>query len=177
MAADRSVASRCKGPESEKNDVTIAVKNHGEPVPHPANLSRNYVLRKSGFNRNQGNVQAAGAELGKARYEVSRVQNELAGKLAGAHGQFTAAKKRADRYRTSLLPNATKSYELSLLAFKGGQFEYIRVIQAQRTVAEARLEYIRALGDAWRAASEIAGLTLEDDFPTLPMQAPQPGKK
>lgn len=117
------------------------------------------------FNRNQGNVQAAGAELGRARNEVSRVQNELAGKLATAHGQFTAAKQRADRYRTSLLPNAAKSYELSLLAFKGGQFEYIRVIQAQRTVAEARLEYIRVLGDAWRAASEIAGLTLEDDWP------------
>jgi cobalt-zinc-cadmium efflux system outer membrane protein len=129
------------------------------------------------FNRNQGNVQTASAEAGRARYEVSRVQNELAGRLAGAHGQFTAAKKRADRYRTSILPNATKSYELSILAFKGGQFEYLRVIQAQRTVAEARLEYIRALGDAWRAASEIAGLTLEDDFPIAPVQPLPPGKK
>jgi outer membrane protein, heavy metal efflux system len=129
------------------------------------------------FNRNQGNVQAASAELGRARYEVSRVQNDLAGKLASAHGQFTAAKQRADRYRTSVLPNATRSYELSILAFKGGQLEYLRVIQSQRTVAEARLEYIRALGDAWRAASEIAGLTLEDDWPGPQVQAVPPGKK
>ena len=129
------------------------------------------------FNRNQGNVQAASAELGRARYEVSRVQNDLAGKLATAHGQFTAAKQRVDRYRTSILPNATKSYELSLLAFKGGQFEYLRVLQSQRSVAEARLEYIRALSDAWRAASEIAGLTLEDDFPLPAMQGIPPGKK
>ena len=145
------------------------------------NRSRDWLIGVSVpvpvFNRNQGNIQTAGAEFGKARYEVSRVQNELAGRLAGAHGQFTAAKQRADRYRTSLLPNATKSYELSLLAFKGGQFEFLRVIQAQRTVAEARLEYIRVLGDAWRAASEIAGLTLEDEFPAVPMQAPPPGKK
>ncbi len=129
------------------------------------------------FNRNQGNVMTASAEVGRARYEVSRVQNELAGRLAGAHGQFTAAKQRADRYRTSILPNATKSYELSITAFKGGQFEYLRVIQAQRTVAEARLEYIRALGDAWRAASEIAGLTLEDDFPLIQVRPLPPGKK
>lgn len=129
------------------------------------------------FNRNQGNVQTASAEAGRARFEVSRVQNELAGRLAGAHGQFTAAKQRADRYRTSIIPNAAKSYELSILAFKGGQFEYLRVIQAQRTVAEARLEYIRALGDAWRAASEIAGLTLEDDFPLSRPEVIPPGKK
>jgi cobalt-zinc-cadmium efflux system outer membrane protein len=129
------------------------------------------------FNRNQGNVQAASAQLGQARYEVSRVQNDLAGKLANAHGQFTGARKRVNLYRSTVIPNATKSYDLSILAFKGGQFEYLRVIQAQRTVAEARLEYIRALGDAWRAASEIAGLTLEDDFPTAPMPLPPPGKK
>lgn len=122
------------------------------------------------FNRNQGNVQTASAQVAQARYEVSRVQNELAARLAGAHGQFTAAKKRADRYRTAVLPNATKSYELSLLAFKGGQFEYLRVIQAQRTVSEARLEYIRALGDAWRAASEIAGLALEEDWPGVALK-------
>jgi cobalt-zinc-cadmium efflux system outer membrane protein len=129
------------------------------------------------FNRNQGTVQTASAQLGQAKYEVSRVQNELAGRLAGAHGQFTAAKQRADRYRTAILPNATKSYELSIAAFKGGQFEYLRVIQAQRTVAEARLEYVRALGEAWRAASEIAGLTLEDVFPASPVQIIPPGKK
>ncbi|MBI2805523.1 MAG: TolC family protein [Planctomycetes bacterium] len=129
------------------------------------------------FNRNQGNVQTASAQLGQARYEVSRVQNDLAGRLAGAHGQFTAAKKRADLYRTSVLPKATNYYELSVKGFKGGVGEYLGVLQAQRSMVEARLEYIRALGDAWRAASEIAGLTLEDEFPVQPMQVLPPGKK
>lgn len=117
------------------------------------------------FNRNQGNVQAARAELGRAIFELARVQNDLSGRLATAYGQFSAAKQRADRYRTSILPTATRSYQLSLTAFKGGQFEYLRVVQAQRAVAEANLEYIRALSDAWKAASEIAGLTLQENWP------------
>ncbi|MBX9583267.1 MAG: hypothetical protein K2X87_23445 [Gemmataceae bacterium] len=39
------------------------------------------------------------------------------------------------------------------------------MLQAQRAVAEARLEYVRSLGEAWRAASEVAGLMLEDRWP------------
>jgi cobalt-zinc-cadmium efflux system outer membrane protein len=120
------------------------------------------------WNRNQGNIRAAQAELGRAVQEVTRVQNDLTGRLWTAYGQYAAARQRAERYRTSILPNATRAYRLSQDAFRGGQFEYLRVLQAQRSAAEANLEYIRALGEAWRAASEIAGLLLEDPFPTLP---------
>jgi cobalt-zinc-cadmium efflux system outer membrane protein len=114
------------------------------------------------FNRNQGNIMAARAELGRAIQEVNRVQNDLTARLATALGQFSAAQQRAERFRTSILRDATRAYELSLTAFKGGQFEYLRVIQAQRTVAEARLEYVRILADAWKAASEVDGLLLDD---------------
>jgi cobalt-zinc-cadmium efflux system outer membrane protein len=114
------------------------------------------------WNRNQGNIRAAQAELGRAIQEVSRVQNELTGRLWTAYGHYAAARQRAERYRTAILPNATKTYRLSQEAFRGGQFEYLRVLQAQRAAAEANLEYIRTLGEAWRAASEIAGLLLEN---------------
>ena len=134
--------------ENKSNDAMVGVS-----VPFPI------------FNRNQGNIQTAQADLGKSRLEVNRMQNELSARLAGAHGQYAAAKERVDRYQKSILPAANRSYELSLIGFKGGQFDYLRVLQAQRTLGEARLEYTRALGDAWRAASEIAGLLLEEDWP------------
>lgn len=124
------------------------------------------------FNRNQGNIMAARAELGRAIQEVSHVLNDLTARLATALGLYNATRQRAERYRNSILPDATRAYELSLGAFKGGQFEYLRVIQAQRTVAEARLEYLRALSEAWRAASEVAGLLLDD--PLSPPDGLQP---
>jgi cobalt-zinc-cadmium efflux system outer membrane protein len=117
------------------------------------------------WNRNQGSIRAAQAELGRAIQEVTRVQNDLIGRLWTAFGQYAAARQRAERYRTAILPNATRAYRLSQDAFRGGQFEYLRVLQAQRAAAEANLEYLRALGDAWRAASEIAGLLLEEHWP------------
>jgi cobalt-zinc-cadmium efflux system outer membrane protein len=53
-------------------------------------------------------------------------------------------------------------------AFKGGQFEYLRVLQAQRALAESKLEHNRAVQEAWQAASEIAGLLLEEHWPGGP---------
>lgn len=117
------------------------------------------------WNRNQGTIRARGAELGQANEEIHRVMNALSGRLATAFGQYEAARARGERYRTSIRPVAQESYDLAMRAYKGGQFEYLRVLQAQRALAEANLETNRALGDAWRAASEIAGLLLEENWP------------
>jgi cobalt-zinc-cadmium efflux system outer membrane protein len=120
------------------------------------------------WNRNEGNIFAARAQLGEAVARVGRVKNELVVRLATAHTAYSAARQRADRYRAVILPKAQETYDLSVKAYQGGQFEYLRVFQAQRALAEARLEYVRSLGEMWRAAAELAGLTLEDDWPARP---------
>src|SRR5262249_17451358 len=144
--------------ENRSNDVSVAVS-----LPIPV------------WNRNQGNIVAAQAQVGEAVAQVGRVENELVERLAEAHRAYAAARRRADRYRTAILPRARETYELTLKAFRGGQFEYLRVLQAQRSLAEADLEYNRSLGELWRAASEIAGLLLEDQWPLC--HEPAPGRK
>ncbi len=154
-----------------------------EPIPNVTvgtgyvrqnqNKSDDWVLSASIpvplWNRNQGNVFAARGQLGEAVNAVGRVQNDLVGRLAGSFATYVAARKRAEKYKSAILPKAEQSYQLSLKAYQGGQFEYLRVLQAQRAVAEARLEYLRSLGEMWRAASEIAGLMLEDQWPLAPV--------
>jgi cobalt-zinc-cadmium efflux system outer membrane protein len=117
------------------------------------------------WNRNQGNIRAAKAELGMAIQSVGRAENALAERAAAAFRTYSAAVKRAELYRKEILPKADETYRLSLEAFKGGQFEYLRVIAAQRAIAEARLEYNRSLGEAWKAAAELSSLLLEETWP------------
>jgi cobalt-zinc-cadmium efflux system outer membrane protein len=121
------------------------------------------------WNRNQGNIRAAKAELGMAIQTVGQTENELAARVALAYQTYAAARERAEIYRKELVPRAEETYKLSLAAFKGGQFEYLRVIQAQRAVAEARLELNKSLGEAWRSAGELSALLLEDSWPNLPV--------
>ena len=108
------------------------------------------------WNRNRGNIRAAKAELGMAIQAVGQTENELAARVAAAYQTYAAARERAEAYRLKLISRAEEAYTLSLEAVKGGQFEYLRVIQAQRAVAEARLELNKALGEAWRAAACLA---------------------
>lgn len=137
--------------QNQSNDWTLQVSM---PVPL--------------WDRNQGNRLAAQADVGRSIEEIGRVQLDLNNRLATAHGRYAAAKKRAERYRESILPDTNETYKLALQAFKGGQFEYLRVIQAQRSLSEANLEYVRALAEAWRAAAEVSGLLLEDHWPAVP---------
>ncbi len=124
------------------------------------------------WNRNQGNIHAARAELGVAIQTVGQVENDLAARVALAYQTYASARERAEVYRTELIPRAEETYKLSLGAFKGGQFEYLRVIQAQRAAAEARLEYNRSLGEAWKAAADLSALLLEEWWPG-PAPAPK----
>ena len=120
------------------------------------------------WNRNQGNIRAARAELAMAAQGVAKVESDLTDRLATAFRTYVAAAERAEQYRTEVVPRTEETHRLSLEAFKGGQFEYPRVIQAQRAVGEARLEMNKSLGEAWRAAGELSGLLLEEAWPALP---------
>ena len=160
-----------------------------EPIPNVTfttgyirqyeNRSHDFALGLSApvpvWNRNQGNIRAAKAELGMAVQDVGRAEIDLAERVAVALRTYSAAVKLAEQYRTEVLPRAEETYRLSLEAFKGGQFEYLRVIQAQRAVAEARLEYNRVLGEAWRAAADLSALLLEEWWPGPPPSAPGAG--
>ncbi|MCI0643032.1 MAG: TolC family protein [Gemmataceae bacterium] len=126
------------------------------------------------WNRNQGNIRAAQAQVGEATAAVSRVENDLVGRLASAFATYASARQRADRYRTAILPRVRENYELSVKLFKGGQMEYFRVLQAHRAIADADLEYIRVLRELWDGAAQIAGLLLAEEWPSpSPAVAPK----
>ncbi len=117
------------------------------------------------FNRNQGNIQAARADIARSVQQVYATRNVLSGRLATAVARYRAARERVKQYRDKILPDVHRAYHLALAGFQGGQFEYLRVLEAQRSLAEVNLEYIESLSVAWQAASEIAGLILQDDWP------------
>lgn len=124
------------------------------------------------WNRNQGNIRAAEAEYCEAQQQVRQVQNELTERLSQAMRDYAAARRRAERYSTAILPRAKETFDLSRKAYQGGEFEYLRVLEAQRALAQAYLDYIRALGDGWRAAAKLSGLTLEDAWPMAGLSVP-----
>ena len=177
VGIERARLALCRAEVESIPNVTVT----GGYVRQNQNRSNDWTIGASLpiplWNKNQGNIFAARANLGEAINEVTRVQNDLTSRLATSFTTYHAARARAETYKLAILPKAEKSLQLSQKAYHGGQFEYLRVLQAQRAIAEVRLEYVRSLGEMWRSASEIAGFMLEDQWPVDPALPPMNSKR
>ena len=117
------------------------------------------------WNRNQGNILAAQAQVAQAVRGVEQAENELSDKVAAAYRDYAAARMKAGRLE-GVRAKAEEAYRL--IAENEVNFTAAQRLIAQYAVAQARLEAAKARADAWKAASAISGLTLEEDWPVAP---------
>jgi len=112
------------------------------------------------FNRNQGNVAAARAELTSAENELQRVELELRARLAEAFNDYLNSLATAARYNREILPRAQQAYEMYLSKFRQMAAAYPQALIAQRTLFQAQTEYVTALVDVWQKVVQLRGMLL-----------------
>jgi outer membrane protein, heavy metal efflux system len=112
------------------------------------------------FNRNQGAIAAAGAEVDMAEREVRRVELMLRARFASALRSYQNSLRVTVQYEKQIIPRAQQAYEMYLRSFKQMAAAYPQVLIAQRTLFQVRADYIRALVDAWQNATQIQGYLL-----------------
>jgi cobalt-zinc-cadmium efflux system outer membrane protein len=113
------------------------------------------------WNRNQGNVRAAQADLDQARQEITRTQLSLRQEAEGLAQNYLSARLEAERYRTALLPRARHAYELYLDKYRSMAQAYPQVIVSQRTLFELEVRYIDSLDRIWQNAIALENFTLQ----------------
>jgi len=97
------------------------------------------------FNRNQGNIQKGKALSRKAKSENLSVYNDLLFQLKKNFNSYNVERKSVIEYRDKILPKAEESLKLITRGYKEGEFDYIDLLDAQRTWAETRISYIESL--------------------------------
>ncbi|MBO0862280.1 MAG: TolC family protein [Chloracidobacterium sp.] len=112
------------------------------------------------FNRNQGGIAQAAAELDFAEREARRVELTLRARTAAVFRAYQNAMTVATEYQEQIIPHAQQAYELYLTSFKQMAAAYPQVLIAQRTFFQARAEYIHALVDVWQNATKLQGFML-----------------
>jgi outer membrane protein, heavy metal efflux system len=116
------------------------------------------------FNRNQGNIRRAQAELIAAQNDVKRTELELQQRLAVAFEQYTNARYQVEKYTKDILPNAEASLKLTTTGYQQGEFGYLSLLIAQRTFFQANLTYLEALRELRTALATIEGSLLSDSL-------------
>lgn len=113
------------------------------------------------FNRNQGGIAAAEAELAIAERDLERLQLLLRSRFAASYREYRSAQQTAERYRTHIVPKARDAYRMYLANFRQMAAAYPQVLIAQRTLFQVEVEYARALIDLRKSAVGLRGFLLE----------------
>ena len=117
-------------------------------------------LRIPLWNRNQGGIAAASAELEMAEREVRRIELMLRARFAGSFRTYLNALRVATRYEQQIVPEAQSAYDTYLRNFRGMAAAYPQVLIAQRTLFQVRAEYVEALVNTWQNAVLLRGYLL-----------------
>ncbi|MGO4798988.1 TolC family protein [Pseudomonas sp. W22_MBD1_FP4] len=112
------------------------------------------------FNRNQGNVLAATRRADQARDLRNAAELRLRTETRQALDLWQAANNEVRAFNQQILPAAQSAVDAATRGFEMGKFNFLDVLDAQRTLIAARTQYLTATSqatDAWLRIERIYG--------------------
>lgn len=111
------------------------------------------------FDRNQGGILGATAQLAKTRrqYEAATVKTLAA--LSEATSLLAATYEEVTILHTEVLPKAQQAFEAAQQGYRQGKFDYLHLLDAQRTLFQTQMRYIDSVETYHRAQADVARLT------------------
>ncbi|WP_442112474.1 TolC family protein [Pseudomonas sp. NUPR-001] len=96
------------------------------------------------FDRNQGNILAAARRADQARDQRNGAELRLRSEVVQALAQWNTANQEVQDFDRSILPSAQNAVDAATRGFERGKFAFLDVLDAQRTLVAARLQYLQA---------------------------------
>jgi cobalt-zinc-cadmium efflux system outer membrane protein len=130
-------------------------------------------LRLPIFDKNQGTILQAQAEVARAQADVGRVELVLRRRFAESFADYAAALTLAENYRQTTLPKAREMYELYRESFEQRRAAWPQVLDAQRQYLELSEEYLDTVLEVRQAETRINTFFLEDGLSQPDEPSPQ----
>lgn len=124
------------------------------------------------FDRNQGNLLSALRRTDKARDELAAEQSRLGLVLTESYARLESASVELQALRGEILPGAQSAYEAAAKGFELGKFNFLDVLDAQRTLFQSKSQYFRALSEYYRATADIERV-VGTELPFLHFASPE----
>lgn len=107
------------------------------------------------FDRNQGNVLAAARRADQARDQRNGAELRLRSEVVQALAQWGTAAQEVQAFDRSILSSAQQAVEAATRGFERGKFSFLDVLDAQRTLVAARLQYLQAQAQQSEARARL----------------------
>ncbi len=158
--------------EQENREALVAGSPGRAPVRVGPQSFASAAVSLPLWNRNQGNIEAAKAEVERAREDVVRTRLLLKRQAEPLAQLYQTAQFEADRYRDELIPRARRAYELYLTKYQQMAAGYSQALLAQRTLFQLQISYLESLQTVWTTSTALGNYTLEGGL-TPSMQSGQ----
>jgi outer membrane protein, heavy metal efflux system len=140
-------------------DVTLRVGSRRFVSAETNALVAEFSVPLPVFNRNQGAIQEAYERLGRTRAEKEAATLGAEVALRATYEELVAAFEQARDLHDHVLPPSQRALDAARRGYAQGMLRYLDVLDAQRTVAELRGDYLEALGRFHTAAADLERLT------------------
>ncbi|MGH8787332.1 MAG: TolC family protein [Cupriavidus necator] len=107
------------------------------------------------FDRNQGNLYESIRRADKAQDEYLATRIRLTNDLQQASNQLSVSRAAAQTLKGTVLPAAEQVYDAATKGFEAGKFNFLDVLDAQRTLFQARIRYLGVLARTYQSATTI----------------------
>lgn len=107
------------------------------------------------FNTNRGAQLEALRRREAAEAQAQAEGLRLRAEVLQAADQLRARRSEIEALQREVLPGAASAFEAAARGFELGKFGFLDVLDAQRTLLQARAQYLRALSEAHRASADL----------------------
>jgi len=122
------------------------------------------------FNLNRAGIKRAGHEVTAATLERHSGQLSIETQLVESYDDLVSGYRTARTLETTVLPGAEEAFSVARIGYDAGKFEYLEVLDAQRTLFETRKERNAAVLDYYRQKASIERLTAKHFHTPTPIK-------
>jgi len=109
-------------------------------------------------DRNQAGIKRATYAIEKAEEQQRLAETNINKNLAHAAQNLQSAFAEATVLANDVVPGAQTAFDAATQGYRAGKFDYLEVLDAQRTLFEAKGQYIRSLAKYHKAKIDVERL-------------------
>lgn len=106
-------------------------------------------------DRNQGNIEAAAAELRAAESSLAATEALVRAEVQAAQAEYEIRRRQLIESLRSLRDHASESSRIALAAYQEGGSDLLRLLDAERTRLDVEVLYHRTLAEYWQSLAAL----------------------
>lgn len=126
-------------------DVTLNISGNNYIQKDDYNINAGFSMDLPVFDRNQGNIRFAAHRLKQAQSYYASIENRIRTELNNTYQALETAWREINTLKQDVIPNAEKAFEAAQTGYEVGEFNFLTVLDAQRTLFSVKTQYLQVL--------------------------------